>query len=238
MSQPILEIKNITKSFQRKVVLAPFSLQLDEGQIGVLVGGNGAGKSTIIKMIGGIFEPSTGEITVSGLTYKDRKNYLKNISYMPDDYHYPNGLTVKEWLDFYCRLARAPKGQSEKALKLVGLDTKQNELLSHLSKGMRQRLLFAQAYIRDSKLLLLDEPTNGLDPYWVSTFADILLQLRAEGKTILLSTHQLDVASAIADVLVFLHQGQIYHEIEVNDVDRDQLHNRLYQINKEIYGFK
>lgn len=238
MSQPILEIKNITKNFNKKQVLTPFSLQLDAGQIGVLVGGNGAGKSTIIKMIGGIFKPSSGEITVCGLDYRNRKNYLNKISYMPDDFHFPTGLTVKEWLSFYAKLARAPKGQTEKALNLVGLEGKSNEKLGTLSKGMRQRLVFAQAYIRDSELILLDEPTNGLDPYWVSTFADILLQLRSQGKTILLSTHQLDVASTIADVIVFLHQGQIYHEIEVNDVDRDHLHTRLYQINKEIYGFK
>lgn len=238
MSQPILEIKNITKSFNKKQVLTPFSLQLDAGQIGVLVGGNGAGKSTIIKMISGIFKPTSGEITVSGLDYQDRKNYLNKISYMPDDFHFPIELTVKEWLSFYAKLARAPKGQTEKALTLVGLEGKSNEKLGHLSKGMRQRLVFAQSYIRDSELILLDEPTNGLDPYWVSTFADILLQLRSQGKTILLSTHQLDVASTVADVIVFLHQGQIYHEIEVNEVDRDQLHTRLYQINKEIYGFK
>lgn len=238
MSQPILEIKNITKSYNKKQVLTPFSLQLDACQIGVLVGGNGAGKSTIIKMIGGIIKPTSGDITVSGLEYQDRKNYLNKISYMPDDYHFPIGLTVKEWLSFYAKLARAPKGHIEKALTLVGLEGKSNEKLGHLSKGMRQRLVFAQSYIRDSELILLDEPTNGLDPYWVSTFADILLQLRSQGKTILLSTHQLDVASTVADVIVFLHQGQIYHEIEVNEVDRDQLHTRLYQINKEIYGFK
>ncbi|MDF2904235.1 MAG: multidrug transporter ATPase, partial [Bacillus sp. (in: firmicutes)] len=136
------------------------------------------------------------------------------------------------------KLCRVPKQQTEKALQLVGLSKKQNETVAHLSKGMRQRLLFAQAYIRNASLLLLDEPTNGLDPYWVSTFADILLQLRSEKRTILLSTHQLDVAATIADIIIFLHQGKIYHEIEVTDVDRDQLHTRLFQINKEIYGFK
>ncbi|MGJ7920650.1 ABC transporter ATP-binding protein [Neobacillus sp. LXY-4] len=238
MNQPILEINNITKTFQKTEVVSPFSLQLDEGQIGVLVGGNGAGKSTIIKMIGGIFQPSSGEITVCGLNYRDRKNYPNKISYMPDDFHFPSGLTVKEWLNFYAKLSKVSEGQTDKALKLVGLHTKQGEMLSHLSKGMRQRLLFAQAYIRDNDLILLDEPTNGLDPYWVSSFADILLQLRSAKKTILLSTHQLDVAATIADVVIFLHQGKIYHEIEVNDVDRDHLHSRLYQINKEIYGFK
>lgn len=237
MSQPILEIKNITKTFQKKTVLSPFSLQLDEGQIGVLVGGNGAGKSTIIKMIAGIFQPTSGGISVGGLGVQDRKNYPKKISYMPDDFQFPNGLTVKEWLSFHAKLCRAPKQQTEKALQVVGLDAKQNEKVGHLSKGMRQRLLFAQAYVRDASLVLLDEPTNGLDPYWVSTFADILLQMRSEKKTILLSTHQLDVASTLADVIIFLHQGEIYHEIEVNDVDRDHLHTRLYQINKEIYGF-
>ncbi|AGK56126.1 ABC transporter ATP-binding protein [Bacillus sp. 1NLA3E] len=238
MSQPILEIKNITKTFQKEEVLSPFSLQLDEGQICVLVGGNGAGKSTIIKMIGGIFQPTGGEISVCGLGVQDRKNYPNKIGYMPDDFQFPNGLTVKEWLSFHAKLCRVPKQQTEKALQLVGLSKKQNETVAHLSKGMRQRLLFAQAYIRNASLLLLDEPTNGLDPYWVSTFADILLQLRSEKRTILLSTHQLDVAATIADIIIFLHQGKIYHEIEVTDVDRDQLHTRLFQINKEIYGFK
>jgi ABC-type multidrug transport system ATPase subunit len=238
MRQPVLEIKNITKTFQKNEVVSQFSLQLDEGQIGVLIGGNGAGKSTIIKMIGGIFQPTAGEITVCGIRREDRKNYSRKISYMPDDFVFPAGLTVKEWLKFYEKLGQAPKGRTEKALTLVGLEEKQNEKLGHLSKGMRQRLLFAQAYLRDAQLILLDEPTNGLDPYWVSSFVDILHKLRTEKKTILMSTHQLDMASSIADVIVFLHQGKIFHTIEVNQADRDRLHERLYQINKEIYGFK
>ncbi len=156
---------------------------------------------------------------------------------MPDDYQFPNGLTVREWLTFYAKLSRAPKEQTEKALQLVGLESKQNEKVGHLSKGMRQRLLFAQVYIRNASLVLLDEPTNGLDPYWVSTFVDILQKMRSENKTILMSTHHLDIASEVADVIIFLHQGKVYHEIAVKNVDREYLYTKLFQINKELYGF-
>ena len=238
MSQPILDIRNISKAFKKTEVVSPFSLSLEEGKIGVLLGGNGAGKSTIIKMVAGIFRPTSGEISVCDLSYQDRIEYAKKISYMPDDYHYPTSLTVLEWLSFYGKLGRAQKGQTAKALQLVGLESKQNEKVENLSKGMRQRLLFAQAYLRDSSLILLDEPTNGLDPFWVSSFADILVQMRSDKRTLLLSTHQLDVAAAIADVIIFLHQGKIHHIIEVKDMDKEHLHKRLYQINKELYGFK
>lgn len=237
MTTAILEINNLSKTFQKQEVLSPFSLTLEAGQIAVLVGGNGAGKSTIIKMIGGIFQPDQGEINVCGLSFMDMENFKREIAYMPDDYQFPNGLTVREWLTFYAKLSRAPKEQIEKALQLVGLESKQNEKTGHLSKGMRQRLLFAQVWIRNASLVLLDEPTNGLDPYWVSTFVDILQKMRAEKKTILMSTHHLDIASAVADVIIFLHQGKVYHEIAVENIDREFLYTKLFQINKELYGF-
>jgi ABC-type multidrug transport system ATPase subunit len=237
MSQPILKIKNLTKTFKKTEVLSPFSLELESGQIAVLVGGNGAGKSTIIKMIGGIFQPTSGEINVCGISYQDREIYTRKIAYMPDDFQFPSGLSVKEWLSFYAKLVNAPNEATEKALRLVGLDSKKNEKVGHLSKGMRQRLLFAQVYIREAKLLLLDEPTNGLDPYWVATFVDILKKMREENKTIIMSTHHLDIASEVADVIIFLHQGKVHHKIVVENIDREYLYTKLFQINKELYGF-
>jgi ABC-type multidrug transport system ATPase subunit len=154
-------------------------------------------------------QPSLGAIQVNGFAWnKDRKSYANQIGYMPDDYQFTPGLTAFEALSFWAALRGVSKQRIDDTLIMVGLENKKNNKVQTFSKGMRQRLLFAQAILARPPLLILDEPTNGLDPYWMNEFVQLILEVRKEGHAVIFSTHQLPVAEEVADHVVFLDQGR------------------------------
>jgi ABC-type multidrug transport system ATPase subunit len=205
----LLTIENVSKVYGGTCVVEPFRLSMKKSEIIALCGGNGAGKSTIIKMVAGLTVPTTGSIFINNLDWnKDRMSYAKELGFMPDDFHFQQPLTVLEFLSFYASLKKANKNVNQ-TLKIVGLMEKKDQLITKLSKGMRQRLLLAQAIVSKPALVLLDEPTNGLDPHWINSFMEILLNLKRDGQAILFSTHNLTVAEKVADQVIFLKEGII-----------------------------
>lgn len=209
----LLDIKGVSKSYGETSVVSHFSLSMNKSEITVLCGGNGAGKSTIIKMITGIIQPTTGTISINGIECQNnRMAYSKQIGFMPDDFQLQQPLTVYEFLSFYAALKDATSNVKE-TLENVGLLERRNQLISKLSKGMRQRLLLAQALVAKPQLILLDEPTNGLDPQWVKSLIEILINLKGNGQGVLFSTHNLAVAEEVADRVIFLKKGVIKESI-------------------------
>lgn len=214
--QIILELRNVSKSIKKQTVVYPLHLQLDAGQVLALCGGNGAGKSTILRMIVGITQPTNGTIHVCGLEWKrDRKAFAEQIGYMPDDFQFAGKLTAKETITFYASLRHIPPKRAAEVLELVGLNEVRDKSVSTFSKGMRQRLLFAQAILANPKLLVLDEPTNGLDPYWMQEFVDLIGLVKRSGQTVIFSTHQLQIAESVADRAVFLNIGKVLGDAAV-----------------------
>lgn len=210
MSSLCLELNQVSKVVGNKTIVEPLSLSLNSGRVLALCGGNGAGKSTILKMVVGISRPSTGTIRVLGLEWESqRERYAKQIGFMPDDFQFSGGLNAWDTICFYAGLRGVGKQRAADVLEIVGLTEARDKLVSRFSKGMRQRLLFAQALLAEPALLVLDEPTNGLDPYWMESLADLLVQLKAAGQSVLFSTHQLDVAEEVADEVIFLNQGNV-----------------------------
>jgi ABC-2 type transport system ATP-binding protein len=204
-----LEIKNTAKKFKKKTALYPFSLTAREGQCIALCGGNGAGKSTLLHIIAGISSPSEGTVLVNNIDLlKNRKGYVTQIGYMPDEFFAQEAMTVLEFLNFYANLRRVPSKRVMEIIHLLGLVEQKNDIIKHLSKGMRQRLLFGQALIGNPCVLILDEPTNGLDPYWIDVFIKLLLDLKKMGTTIIFSTHMMDVAAETADQVLFMENGK------------------------------
>ena len=180
-----------------------------------MCGGNGAGKSTLLQIIAGILSPSSGTNSINGKGIKfDRENYLKEIGFMPDDFHAQEMMTVEEFLRFYGSLRKVKRDRINEVMDLIGLDDKKRELVKSLSKGMRQRLLFGQSILAKPNVLLLDEPTNGLDPYWVNQFIEILNQMKKNGTIIVFSTHMMDVAAEMGDVILFMKQGKVIETIQ------------------------
>lgn len=211
--KPIVELNHVSKKVRKAELVAPFSYTLEKGKILALCGGNGAGKSTLIRMITGLIKPTTGTVTIDNLTIKQNKRaYHEKFGYMPDDFQFQPSLTAKETISFYARLKNISEERTLEVIEAVGLTEHLQKKVGKFSKGMRQRLLLAQALLAEPQILILDEPTNGLDPYWMNQFVVIMKQARACGQTIIFSTHELHIAEQLADEVIFLNEGKVIRQ--------------------------
>lgn len=210
----IVELNDISKKYKNKTALFPVNLQIDKGECVVLCGGNGAGKSTMIKILTGIEKGTAGKVTFHS---KQKKPF----AYMPDQMNFPPELTPIEILSYYGHFLNTEKSKINQVIKDVGLWEERNQRVGGFSKGMSQRLNLAQCLLADTDIYILDEPTNGLDPYWVIQFKEIILQLKHRNKTLIVSSHIMRDAIEIADRVLILFNGkvktfgtlkQIYHE--------------------------
>ena len=212
-----LRIEGLTKVFHpsRKkdvVALDNLSLEIKEGEIFGLLGPNGSGKTTALKLVLGLLFPTGGRIEILGRDHQEIE--VKNdIGYLPENPYYYRYLTGPEILTFYGRLFGMPKEvlkeKNEELLKLVGLHDKKNLSLKHFSKGMLERIGLAVALLNDPKFLILDEPTTGLDPIGSRETRNLLLNLQEAGKTILLSSHYLSEIEKVSNHVGILHQGKL-----------------------------
>jgi ABC-2 type transport system ATP-binding protein len=214
----VIEIRNLSKVYRdfwgRKKVQAVKSLSLDvkKGEVFGLLGPNGSGKTTTIKMLLGLLFPTSGEIRILGRNAADvEKN--ERIGYLPEESYLYKFLNADETLDFYGRLFKIPaKERAERAdrlIKMVGLDVARRRQLKEYSKGMTRRIGLAQALINDPDLVLLDEPTSGLDPIGTREMKDLILSLKDEGKTVVLCSHQLADVQDVSDRIAVLFQGEL-----------------------------
>lgn len=170
-----LEISSVSKRFKNRTALYPFSLNVDSGECIALCGGNGAGKSTLLQIIAGISDSGEGTVKIDGIDLKiNRSEYVSSLGYMPDEFFAQETMTVTEFLTFYGTFRKVGQTRIKEVIQVLGLGGKRNTMIKHLSKGMRQRLLFGQAWAANPAVLILDEPTNGLDPYWINMFIDLL----------------------------------------------------------------
>ncbi|PYE42138.1 heme ABC exporter ATP-binding protein CcmA [Paenibacillus barcinonensis] len=209
MHKPEVRVKELGKQIKNQLLVDDISFELEAGHVLAVCGGNGAGKSTLLRMLAGILRPTSGEIRVNNLRWaQDRKRYADQIGYMPDDYQFSQGLTAEETLLFWASLRKLPKQRVQEVLEMVGLDKQKHKRVTTFSKGMRQRILFAQAMLAKPALLIMDEPTNGLDPFWMQEFVHLLSEIKQVGHMVVFSTHQLEVANDIADQVLFMNQGR------------------------------
>ncbi|MCO5189432.1 MAG: ABC transporter ATP-binding protein [Anaerolineae bacterium] len=202
----MLEVKNVTKRFFNLVALNDVSLQIPRGEVVGILGPNGAGKSTLFKIISGILNPDGGFVRPIGPAWPA-------IAYKPDRLHFPSQMRVREYLILTSRVCDVPQRKAktavDNALDLVNLTYAAEKRVATLSKGMRQRLGLAQTLIGNAPLLLLDEPSNGLDPEGQIEIQGIIKALHAVGKTVLLSSHQLQEVTDICTQLIILNNGTI-----------------------------
>jgi len=226
----MIDIKNVSKVFKQKTALYPLTLTAADGECIVLCGGNGAGKSTLLHIIAGISAPNDGTVLINQVDIKqNRKQYVSLIGYMPDEFFAQETLTVKEFLTFYGTFRKTVQSRVEDVIHLLGLEARKDEMVKHLSKGMRQRLLFGQAWLANPSVLILDEPTNGLDPYWIDVFIELLKKIKQSGTTVIFSTHMMDVAAEVADQVIFMEDGRMIEAIQ-ND------HSNPKQFMLELLG--
>ncbi|KOP82769.1 ABC transporter ATP-binding protein [Cytobacillus solani] len=198
----ILELQNISKKYKNKIALAPVDLTINKGECIVLCGGNGAGKSTMIKILTGIENSSTGQVVF----HSEKK---KPFAYMPDQMNFPPEFTPIEILNYYGTFLNTPKVRIQEVLVDVGLWEKRNQRVGGFSKGMSQRLNLAQCLLANTDIYILDEPTNGLDPYWVIQFKEVIQTLKKQQKTVIVSSHIMRDAIEIADKVLILFNGKV-----------------------------
>jgi ABC-2 type transport system ATP-binding protein len=222
----IVETRNLTKVYRdfwgrkKKVALNALDLQIRKGEIFGLLGPNGSGKTTTIKLLLGLLFPTNGEATVFGMPAADvRKN--ERIGYLPEESYLYRFLNAEETLDFYGRLFDMPaevrKTRAADLIRLVGLEQDRRRTLREYSKGMRQRIGLAQALINDPEFIILDEPTSGLDPMGTIWMKDLIRQLRDQGKTVLMCSHRLDDVQDVCDRIAILFNGDLQ---ELGEVDK------------------
>ena len=205
----MITIEQVSKTYGKKEALSPLSLTISAGECVALCGGNGAGKSTLLKALTTIHTPTTGTIHLNGYAVEEAA-YKRQFTYMPDDLIFPAELTAEENITMMANMQGAPVSRVEEVLDIVGLQEVKAQKVKTFSKGMHQRLAFAQSLLSDAPILILDEPTNGLDPYWVAEMQKVIMEEHAKGRTILFTTHLLPIVEKMADRLVFLREGQLF----------------------------
>ncbi len=207
----MLEVKNITKRFGDHVALNNVSASFEPGKIHALLGPNGAGKTTLIRLINQIYEPDSGSIYLHG-KYLDR-NALNSIGYLPEERGMYTNMVVEDFLTFLGKLrgleSKTIQHQVSHWLEKLEIADWKNKRIDELSKGMAQKIQFVATVFHDPALLILDEPFSGFDPTNVQLMRGVLRELKEQGKTILLSTHNMNNAETISDHITLIHRGKI-----------------------------
>jgi ABC-2 type transport system ATP-binding protein len=217
-SDVVIETRNLTKVYrdfwgrQKVRALKALDLEIRQGEVFGLLGPNGSGKTTTIKLLLGLLFPTSGQALVFG---RDATEVTKNerIGYLPEESYLYRFLSAEETLDFYGRLFNMPtkvrRQRTSELIEQVGLTWAKRRQLKEYSKGMTRRIGLAQALINDPELILLDEPTTGLDPIGTREMKDMIIKLRDEGKTVLMCSHLLADVQDVCDRIAILYQGEL-----------------------------
>lgn len=228
MASTIVEARGVTKDFGTVQAVRGVDLSIAPGELFGLIGHNGAGKSTLFKMMLGLIPITSGEIRldgepVNGPRFRETR---RKIGYLPENVVLYDNLDGLETLKFFARLKNAPLAQCAEILEKVGLAHAGKRPVRAYSKGMRQRLGFAQALLGSPQVLFLDEPTNGLDPKAIREFYVTLRELQSKGVTVIITSHILAELQERVDRLAILTAGEIQALGTVQEL-RDQLHMPL-----------
>ena len=223
----LLELKNVSKTFDKKVVLDDINLSITKGKIIGLLGKNGAGKTTLIKLINDLLVPSEGEVLVNGKNIGvDSK---KVIAYLPERTYLNKQMKVYEVLDFFSDFY--DNFDCEKAKKLLkDLDLDINQKLSKMSKGMQEKVQLVLVMSRNADLYILDEPLGGVDPATRDYILDTILSNFNEGASVIISTHLISDIERILDEVIFIDKGKI-----ILQSDADKLRNKEKSSIDEIF---
>ena len=209
--EAIIRVQQVTRRFDRFTAVDRVSLDIRRGEVFGLIGHNGAGKSTLFKMMLGLLSPSEGSIHIAGQAVGSAgaRDVRRRIGYLPENVALWDNLSGLETLRFFARLKHVDTGTCAPLLRRVGLGDAGERPVRAYSKGMRQRLGFAQALLGQPQVLFLDEPTTGLDPRAIHFFWDTLAELRSQGLTIVLTSHILAELQHRVDRVAVMTNGSL-----------------------------
>jgi ABC-2 type transport system ATP-binding protein len=222
----VVRVEKVVKDFRpgfglrRKRVLHGVTFDVREGEIFGFVGPNGAGKTTTLKILMGLISPSQGSASILGCDVAESE-FRNQIGFLPENPYFYPFLTAREILDFYARLCGVESGRRaarvDELLEVVNLSHAADSRLRTFSKGMLQRVGVAQALVNDPKIVFFDEPMSGLDPIGRKEIRDVILSLRAAGKTVFMTTHILHDVEMICDRVAIIVKGAIRYQGAVED---------------------
>jgi ABC-2 type transport system ATP-binding protein len=240
MADVVLETRDLTKRYGTFVAVDRLNLSLQDGEVFGLLGPNGAGKTTTILMMLGLTEPTSGSLRVLGFDPVRQPLSVKaRVGYLPDQIGFYDGLTARENLVYIARLNGLSRSEAsrriDQSLAQVGLRDVADKRVATFSRGMRQRLGVADVLIKRPQLIIMDEPTLGLDPEAAREFLQLIGRLKAEGITILLSSHLLHQVQAVCDRVGLFHRGQMVLEGTVSDLAQRVL-GGAYRIHVQAEG--
>ncbi|MGI4792381.1 MAG: ABC transporter ATP-binding protein [Janthinobacterium lividum] len=219
----MIRIEHLNKEYKGLTAVKDLSLNLDAGDIFGFIGPNGAGKTTTIKMLATLLKPTSGKALIDGIDVVENPEAVRGrIGYMPAFFGIYDDMRVWEYLDFFAGAYRLPKNQRPRiiddVLSLTDLGGKRDSYVEELSTGMKQRLCLAKTLIHDPKVLLLDEPASGLDPRARIEIKELFKELKAMGKTIIISSHILPELADFCNKVGIIERGEMLVSGDVQDI--------------------
>ncbi|MEW6506746.1 MAG: ABC transporter ATP-binding protein [Bacteroidota bacterium] len=232
-----IEVKNLTKKFGKFTAVDQISFNVRQREIFGFLGANGAGKSTTIRMLIGILEPTSGDAFVGGHSIKNEPDMVKkNIGYMSQKFSLYNDLTVEENIRFFAGVyglsGRKYEERKKWVLKVANLENMENVITGSLPGGIKQRLALGTAVIHEPKIVFLDEPTSGVDPISRRSFWDLINDLSTSGTTILVTTHYLDEAEFCNDIIL-INAGKLIAQGNAKKLKTNYIKNPILEIESE-----
>ncbi len=223
MPEYIVETEDLTKRYGTFTALQALNLSIERGSIHGFIGPNGAGKTTTMRILATLLEPTSGQAWVSGYPVTEEVHEVRRkVGYMPDFFGVYDNMKVWEYLDFFAAAYHVPqarrKGMIDDLLALVDLNVKKDSFVEELSRGMKQRLCLARTLVHEPDLLILDEPASGLDPHARIELRELLKELRALGKTILVSSHILTELAEMCTHVAIIERGNLLVNGSVQDI--------------------
>lgn len=210
MENEYIRLEHITKRYDKEPVLKDLSAVLQKGEILGFLGPSGAGKTTTIKILTGQLKPTSGEAYVLGTPVKQMdESIYERIGIVTDQSGVYERMTVYENMKYFARILRAETGRIDELLLRVGLMEHKKKAAGRLSKGQTQRLVLARAVLHKPQVLFLDEPTSGLDPSTAMDIHKLLMEMKEEGMSVFLTTHNMEEATKLCDHVALLNDGQI-----------------------------
>lgn len=231
----MIQLTDVSKLFGNHVAVRNLYFDVKDGEIMGIIGHNGAGKSTTLKMISGLVTPSSGVVEVMGKNMNNSqasKTVKQNLGYLPEESPLYNNMTVTGYLHYFGEIYQLPRAKIEERIEtlLASLKLPEKERLTgELSKGMKRKVAIARVLLHDPQLLILDEPNSGLDPLTSFFIINYLKELRNQGKTILLSAHNLFHIEYICDRVAIMKDGRLLL-CDTMDAIRERLGHREFEI--------
>ncbi len=230
-----IETRGLTRRFGKVIAVDDLNLRVPSASLFGLIGSNGAGKTTTLRMLAGLLQPTSGEIVLNGqVANHDWREMRRQIGYMPDFFGVYEDMLVWEYLDFFARCYDLPVARrrrvTDELLELVDLAEKRDAYVQTLSRGMRQRLCLAHALVHDPQVLLLDEPASGLDPRARVEMRELLRELGAMGKTIVVSSHILMELAELCDSVGIIEKGRMVVSGRLDEITRHVQQERTLRL--------